>query len=51
MKRYTQPKAGTNDKVVKKDIAYNNIHPKTRMANLLESLQHMYKGEIKNEWQ
>lgn len=51
MKRYTQPKAGTNDKVVKKDMDYNAINPKTRMGNLIESLQYIYKGRIDNDWQ
>lgn len=51
MKRYTQPKAGTNDKVVRKDMDYNAINPKTRMGNLIESLQYIYKGKIDHEWQ
>lgn len=51
MKRYSQPKAGTNDKTVKKDIAYHDINRGTKAGNVLESLQHIYKGEIKLEWQ
>lgn len=51
MKRYSQPKTGTDDKIVKKDIDYSKINPKTRFGNTLQYYQSLYKGDINNEWQ
>lgn len=51
LKRYRQPQAGTNDKVVKKDIERYNIDKGFRSGTILDALQHIYKGVIKNDWQ
>ena len=51
MKRYSQPRTGTDDKIVKKDMFYNKINMKTRAGNTIDYLSNMYKGETNNEWQ
>lgn len=51
MKRYTQPKAGTDDKQVQKDIDYDKINPKIRIGNTIASMPKIYRGNTNNEWQ
>lgn len=43
-------KVGTDDSA-KKDLEFSKVPNYSKMNNLLESLQYMYKGEINNEWQ
>ena len=52
MKRYSQPKAGTNDYQVQRDLDNQNKSKDLKAFEIMRSLQKTYRGDLTNrEWQ
>ena len=51
MRRYSQPKAGTDDKQTLKDLDNNDKEMYLKINEMIYAMKKVYRGNVHNEWQ